>query len=451
MKMKRFLSVCLAAVLAASCCACSPEPETPAQVVEKMQAALLESPCGHAQMVMDMTMTLDAGEFGTLEMSTKTTNDIKITQEPVSGYTTATVDVDYGGEKSQTFTENYSVVEDGELVSYIHSDGVWMKVSTGQTPEDLAKSASSVSVDAANVAIDETVTEFEGKEAICLTTQITGEALQATLSGMLESIGQQGGSLEEAADTVGSIDYSALTCDARIFLDKETYLPMAEEMTFSGMSDVLNPLYEQMGITADVTSCTASAAFLSYEAQEETVLPEGAKEKAEKWMRLLSGEPDNGDGTFTIREGTALIDIVPPEGFELTDKGYDHVYFKRDDYREVRYTAHYGTAEYFTSKMDRQLNRYGNLPRNVSREQIPLAGDVLNFDTDIVGVDWQSYEEGLMYAWADLGSDGNANYFIFIEVEDGYNDGTGNKKSADVTPEEFMAYLNAATPSDLME
>ena len=234
MKMKRFLSVCLAAVIAVFCCACSPEPETPAQVVEKMQAALLETPCGHAQMVMDMTMTLDGGEYGTLEMSTKATNDIKITQEPVSGYTTATVDVDYGGEKSQSFTENYSVVEDGELVSYIHSDGVWMKVSTGQTPEDLAKSASSVSVDAANVAIDETVTEYEDKEAICLTTQITGEVLQDTLGGMLESIGQQGGALEDAAETAGTIDYSALTCNARIYLDKETYLPMVEEMTFSG-------------------------------------------------------------------------------------------------------------------------------------------------------------------------------------------------------------------------
>lgn len=450
MKMKKLMSLCLATALGVICCACAPEPETPAQVVEKMQAALQETPCGRAQMVMDIAMTLDGGEYGTLEMSTKSTNDITISQEPVSGYTTATVDMDYGGEKSQNFTENYSVVEDGELVSYIHSDGIWMKVSTGQTPEELADSASSVSVDVANVAIDETVTEYEGKEAICLTTQITGEALQATLGGMLESIGQQGGSLEEAAETAGAIDYSALTCDARIYLDKETYLPMAEAMTFSGMSDVLNPLYEQMGMKADVTSCTASAAFLSYEAQEETVLPEGAKEKAEKWMRLLSGEPDNGDGTFTIREGSALIDVAAPEGFELSDKGYDHVYFKRDDYREVRYTAHYGTAEYFTAKMDRQLNRYGNLPKKVSREQIPLAGDVLNFETDIVGVEWQSYEEGLMYAWADLGSVGNANYFIFIEVEDGYNDGTGNKKSADVTPEEFMAYLNAATPSDLM-
>ena len=451
MKMKKLISLCLAAVLAVACCGCSAEPETPAQVVEKMRTALLETPCGHAQIVMDMTLTLDGGEYGTIEMSSKTTNDIKISQEPVSGYTTATVDVDYGGEKSSSYTENYSVVEDGEIVSYIQANGVWMKVSTGQTPEGLARSASSVSVDDTNVAIDEAVTEYEGKEVICLVTQITGDALQGAIGGMLEAIGQEGGSLEEAAGTVGAIDYSALTCDVRIYLDKETYLPIAEEMTFSGMNNVLNPLYEQMGMSAEVTTCTASATFLSYDSQEETVLPEGAKEKAEKWMRLLSGEPDNGDGTYTIREGTAIIDIVPPEGFELTDKGYDHVYFKRDDYREVRYTVHYGTAEYFTSKMDRQLNRYGNLPKNVSREQISLAGDVLNFETDIVGVEWQSYEEGLMYAWADLGSDGNANYFIFIEVEDGYNDGTGNKKSADVTPDEFMAYLNAAMLSDLME
>lgn len=448
--MKRFLAVCLAAALVLSCCACSPEPETPAQVAEKMHAALLETPCGHAQMVMEMTMTLDAGELGTLKVSTKTTNDIKVTQEPVSGYTTTAIDVDYGGEKSQSFTENYSVVENGELVSYIHSNGAWLKISTDRTPEDFAHSAASVSVDASNVAIDETVTEYEGKAAICLTTQITGETLQAALGTLLESIGQQGGALGDAAEAAGAIDYVALTCDARIYLDKETYLPLAEEMTFSGMSEVLSPLYEQMGMKADVTSCTASAAFLSYAAQEESVLPEGIKEKAEAWTRLLSGEPENGDGTFTLREGTTLIDIAAPEGFEVSDKGYDHVYFRRDDHREVCYTVIYGTAEHLVSKIDRQLARYGDLPKEISHEQMLLSGNVLDFEAHIVGVEWSSYEEGLMYAWADLGSDGNASYFISVEVVDGYNDGLGGQKSADVTPEEFMAYLNGATPSDLM-
>lgn len=176
MKTRRIITACMALALAFTCCACSPEPETPEQAFEKMQAALAETPCGQAQMVMDMAMTLDGGEYGTLEMSTKTTNDSKISQNPISGYTTATIDVDYGGEKSQSFTENYAVIENGELVSYIHSNGIWLKVSTGQTAEGLAKSASPT-IEASTVAIDETVTEYSGKEIICLTSQITGDGL----------------------------------------------------------------------------------------------------------------------------------------------------------------------------------------------------------------------------------------------------------------------------------
>lgn len=451
MKMKRILAAFLSAALAASCCACAQKAETAAEVLEKMHAALAETPCGHAQMTMELTAALDGGALGTLDMRTATTYDIRVARSPVSGCTTATTDVDYGGEQSRTVTENYSVTEDGALVSYVHSDGVWLKLATDRSPEDFARSAASVSVDAASAAIDETVTEHEGRAAICLTTRLGGETLEATLGGLLEGIGQQGGALGEAAEAMDGIDYAALTCDARIYLDKETYLPLAEEMTFSGMSEVLSAAFAPMGVEAEVTACTASAAFLSYEMQEEIVLPEGAREKAEAWTRLLSGEPDNGDGTFTIREGSALIDIAAPEGFTVSDKDYDHVTFTRGDHRTLRYTAVYGDAEYLSSQVDGRLARYGDLPKSVSRTQLTLTGDVLAFEADIVGVEWSSYEEGLMYAWADLGSDGSAHYLLFVEVEDGYNDGLGGQKSADITPEEFLHYLNAAAPSQLTE
>lgn len=450
MKIKRIMAACLALALAFTCCACSSKPKTPEQVLEKMHAALAETPCGQAQMVMDMAMTLDGGAYGTLEMSTRTTSAFTISQSPISAYTTATVDVAYGEEKSQRFTENYAVMEEGQLVSYIHSDGVWLKLSTGQTAEGLA-GATSPTVDASTVAIDETITEYNGKEVICLTSQVTGDAVQAALGGMLDNIAQQGGDLEAAAETAGAIDYTAMTCDARIYLDKNTYLPIAEEMTFSGMEDVLNPLYEQMGITVAITSCTAFAEFSSYDAQEEIKLPDGAAEKAEIWSRLLAGEPDNGDGTYTIREGSCLVDITAPEGFELDKKDYDHVYFKRDDNREVRYTVYYTAADNFTTLIDIRLNRYGDLPSHISREQMTVQGDILKFDVDVASVSWQSYEEGAMSAWAKLGNDGSKTYYILVELEDGYNDGLGGCKSVDVTPDEFMAYLNAAAPSDLLD
>lgn len=449
MKIKQWLFGSLAAVLMLSCCACSAKtkPETAAQVAEKMQTALQETPCSYAQLTMDMTMAIASEENGTLEVTTKTTNDIKVTQEPVSGYTAVTAEVECGGEKSQSVTESYSVVEDDELVSYIHSGGVWMKVANGQRPEDFARFATSVSMDASNISIDESLTEYNGKEAICLTTHITGEALQTALGEMLEGIVQQ---VSASGETANTVDYSAMSCNACIYLDRETYLPIAEEFTFSGMSEAMNALYAQSGMTANVSGCTASAMFLSYEAQNEAVLPEGAREKAEAWARLLSGEPDNGDGTFTIREGAALIDIVAPEGFKVVDKDYDHVYFKREDNREIHYTAVHGTAEYLASKIEQQLADYGDLPKSISREQMTLDGETLSFEADVLGIVWQSYEEGRIYAHSMLSSDGDAGYYIFIEVVDGYNNGLGGIKNADITPEELMTYLNSATPSDLM-
>lgn len=451
MNQKRVISIVLAFLLALVCCSCAQKSETPEQVIEKMQTAMAETPCGKMQMVMDVTMVLDAGELGVEEISTTLTNDITISQDPVSGYTSSTAEASYGGEPIQTFTESYSVVEEGELVSYTHSSGIWMKLSTGQTVEDLKKSVSSIKIDTNNAAIDETVTELDGKEVICLTTQLSGSSMENVLDGMLEGIGLDASAMSEATEVVSSFDFSALSCDAKIILDKETYLPISEEMVFSGMSDMLAPLYSTLGMTLDVTTYTATASFLSYEPQEEITLPKGASEKAAAWERLIAGDPENGDGTFTIREGSYLMDLTAPEGFELAEKGYDHVYFTRDDQRQVKYTMYYGSAENLAAEGDKRLSRYGDLPNNVSREQMTLDGDFFTFDCDIIGVDWASYEEGLIYAWAELGNDGIATYYLFVEVTDGYNDGLGNSKSADMTPDELMTYLNAGTFSELME
>lgn len=451
MKQKRMISLILTFLLALACCSCAPKPETAEQVIEKMQTALTNTPFGKAQIVMDMTMAFDAEDSEAQEISTTITNDIIISQEPVSSYTTSTVAVSYGGEPMETFAESYSVVEDGELVSYSHSSGVWMKLSTGQTVEELKNSASSVKIDMTNAAIDETVTELDGKEVICLTTQLSGSSMEGMLDTMLDGIGLDSSVMSEAADAVSAFDFSALSCDAKIILDKETYLPISEDVILSGMSEMLAPLYSDLGISIDVTECTATTSFLSYEPQEAVTLPEGASEKAAAWERLIAGDPENGDGTFTIREGSYLMDISAPEGFKVEDKGYDHVYFTRDDHRQVKYTMYYGFAENLAAEADARLSRYGDLPNKISREQLTLEGSHFAFDCDIIGVDWSSYEEGITYAWAELGTDGIASYYLFVEVVDGYNDGLGNSKSADMTPDEFMNYLNTGTLSELME
>lgn len=281
--MKRTFALCLTLALLLLCCACSGTPDTPvttsettqppaltpAEIVERMQTALQETPCSEMKTEMDMTMTLDAGEFGSMDMTVKNTTTITISQNPISSYVTTVADVSYNGETSQTTTESYCIVEDGELMTYTNSNGIWLKTATGQTPESFAESASSVNVDPDNATIDETVTEFQGTDVICLITQIQGDALQDVIGSTLDGFGETGTTTSDAADLIASADYSALSCNAKLYLDAQTYLPLAEEMTFTGMSEVLAPVYAQMGVTVDVTSYTGLASFTSYEPQDE--------------------------------------------------------------------------------------------------------------------------------------------------------------------------------------
>lgn len=470
MKAKSLFALCMVLVMAFLCCACTTTPNsdttppttevqelTAAEIVGKMQEALTATPCSKLELVMNIAMSMDAGESGKMDMTTKSTTQMTISQDPVSSYSVATAEVGVAGETTTATTENYSVLEDGELVSYVSSNGIWMKVPTGQTPEDLTNTASSVAVDLSNVTVDQAVTEWNGKKVICLKTQLTGDVVQNALGNILGSMGEAGGALGESANILESVDYTKLTCNAIIYLDAETYLPVAEEMTFDGMNEVMAPMYEGMGISVDVTSCVSTGIFLSYEAQPAVTLPEGVAEKAEVWTRLLSGESDNGDGTFTIREGTALMDIVHPEGFEVSDKDYDHVTFQRDDYRQITYMMSYitneqtpGTGEYFLATNDSSEARWSVGGGKVNREQMALSTDTLTFTCDLLATTWETgREDASFYAWTALSNDGSGTYYLYIEVKDGYNDGMGFSKSADITTDEFMTYLNAAAPSKL--
>ena len=352
------------------------------------------------------------------------------------------------GKTTENVAENYTVIEDGQMVAYVKSSGIWVKMPTGQTPEELTASTSSVGLDLNNVTVDETVTEWNGQRVICLKTELSSDTVANTVGNMLQTLSGLDASLD-------ALDYSKLSYSSVIYLDPDTFLPVAQEITFKGLTDMLAPLYQDTGVTVEVSECTTTGAYLSYEPQEAVTLPEGTTEKAEIWTRLLSGEPDNGDGTFTIREGLALIDVIHPEGFELQEKDYDHVTFVRDDYRQITYMMSYisgeqtpGSGEYFLASNDSTEKRWNSNGGQVERQQISIETDTLPFTCDLLATTWGSgREDANFYSWTPMFSDENGTYYLYVEIADGASDGFGFTKSADITSEEFLAYLNGAAPS----
>ena len=468
-KFSLLLTLLLALALLAGCGSATPEPaETPeptptpltaAEIVEKLQAALLETPCSKCVVNMDMDFTVDAGQAGNMDMTVATVSDITVCDDPVASYSTVTMELGFDGETEQTESETYVLLENGKPVGYANTDGIWLKMAIGQTPEELLRSAAAVEVDSTTAEVDDAVTTWDGKDAICLTTEIRGESLADVVGGILSGMQENGGAVGEAAELVNSMDYSALVCHARLYLDPETYLPMAEEMDFDGMTEVMAPIYAEMGadVTVEVTACSGTAVYTSYEPQAEIVLPEGVAEAAELWTRQLSGEPDNGDGTFTIREGSVLADIVSPEGFTLKEKDYDHVLFTREDHRTVCYTMFYlygtdNTGPDFTALVDSTVARYETGGGKVERETTGMSAAHLNYICDILGTTWgDGSEEADIFAWSPLAKDGEGIYYIFVEISDGFDDGLGNSKNADITPEEVTALLDAAALNKLMQ
>lgn len=471
MKVRSLLTIILSLALVLMFCACTntdadpgttaptePEELTAAQIADKMQEALTNTPCGKLETVMDMSMSIDAGEAGKVDMGIQNTTEITVTQNPVSSFAVATVDMEIAGQTTQTVSESYTIVENNEMVSYVNSSGIWMKVPTGQSPENYSKSAATFVVDTSNITIDESVTEWNGKKVIALKFDVTGNSLQETIDGILGGMDNMGGTLDSATYLIGSVDYAKLKCSSVIYLDAETYLPLFQKQTLEGMTEVMAPVYQQLGVSVEVSSCTAAVTFVSYDAPAAVTLPDGAAEKAEAWTRLLANEPDNGDGTFTIREGLVLVDLAHPEGFEVVEKDYDHVTFKRDDYRQITYTMSYitgeqtlGSGEYFIIQNDKAENRWTTMGGGkVQRQQVPVATDTLSFTCDLLATTWESgLEDANFYAWTPLANDGTGTYYLYIEVTDGINNGMGFTKNADITSDEFTAYLNAAAPSKI--
>lgn len=455
-KLTRLLCLLLAAALCCGCSAAPAETEAPkltaAEIAGKMQEAVNAAPCTQLLTETSFTIVLDAGEVGTMELTTQNTTEMTLSLDPLSAFTAATAKLTMDGQPTETRTETYLVEENGEVVAYSFAGGIWMKQPTGQTPEDLRGYASAPALEPEHVTLDETVTQYNGCSVICLKTTVTGEQVTDAMGEMVDSVGQLG---ENLGATVEALDYSQLRADSVIYLDPETYLPLAQETVLEGMTEMMAPLFQELGMGVEVKDCLTTVTYQSYDSQTPAALPEGAAAAAETWTRLLAGECDNGDGTFTIREGMALADVTHPEGFELVEKDYDHVTFRREDYREITYTMSYITGEetpgsYFLRINDSSERRWNENGGKVERQQMTLTTDTLEFTCDILGTTWSSREDANIYAWAPLTQDAEGIYYLYIEITDGYNNGMGFSKSADLTPEEMMEYLAAAAPSSLM-
>lgn len=262
--MKKMMGlIALVLVLSLLCCGCG-APKTPEEVVERMNAALEKTPCSQMDSEVGFQMNMDMGLLGSMEMDMQMAMAMTICQDPAGAKMEMVMDLNMAGESMQTEAESYFVMEDGGLVNYTSSEGQWVKMAA---EEDFA-SMTAIDLNGAALTIDETITEYEGTQVICLNMTVTGESVESVLGSAMQG--------SDALAGLADIDWAALSCEGKLYVDAKTYLPVAEEMTISGMDTAMTPAFEGMGVTVEIGTFEVSVRFRSYAPAAPIVLPEEA-------------------------------------------------------------------------------------------------------------------------------------------------------------------------------
>lgn len=418
-------------------------PMSPQQTAERMAANMAKTPCTAASVTGQMELSIGMNGME-VDTTVSVEESLVYSADPMQAYMDLEMNYELMGIRVPMTLESYLLEEDSKMVQYLHSDDIWM---CADADTSMVQAGTAVQFDEPeNLTFDEEVEELDGTPAVCLVGTLSGDTLSPILGSML---GELAGSREQGGDLQEQADLSGVSADVRMYVNKETCLPIRMECSVAGLDTVMNSMLAGSGMSYTVSSFTMTCDYTSYEPQEIPALPPEAHAAAEQAARLAEGNPDNGNGIYTIREGSYYMDIATPEGYEVSGMDYDMVLFYSEELdRTVKYQM-YTTVEqndfglidgYYTELMENHPDQYP-------------YDNYYDSDTLSYSIMWIEYEENDLqaanyYAWAYLGDQvpmQAVNYpWIVVRIQDGgvEKDGTGSW-------EEICTLLDYVMPYDL--
>ena len=443
------LALAAAAALALSGCG----PMTAEKLAGKVNQAVEKTPYSQAEVDMTMGMSLAEATTGVeLDLEFQIGGQMQVSYEPATIYEKLDCTVEIMGLRVPTSMEVYILQEGDKLATYTNTAGSWTR-SEADVSTQTSESASIAIWDlpAEQLAIDEEVTELDGTPALCLTGEVTGQDAAQAMGLLFNSLEESNSlpdedmMLEQAPE---SIDWDKVTAQVITYVDSETYLPLQEEITLSGLEEAMSIPQDTGSVSCRIQDTRITVRYTSYEPVDPCVLPEGAKEAAAQTQRLQEGNPDNGDGTYTLQESGFYVDITAPEGYTLKETDYDEVDFYNEELdRLVRYQVFLTQDSndfYFWDMVSEEEFLYAGESYTSGRMEYDIL-DAGSFTYCLDGYTYQGdYRGGNYYAWAHL--DDTFYGWIVVSIYDG-----GEKQDSAITKEEIRALLGQASPYQLPE
>ena len=429
---------------------------TPEKLADKVKKAVEETP--YSQADVDMTMDISATEPITgieMDLGIQINGQVRVSYEPNTVYENLDLTMEMMGFRVPLNVELYVLEEDGKIASYSNTEGSWLRSEIdASAQQDGSLSIDIWALDPEQLSIDEEVTELEGSPATCLKANVTGEDVAQAMGFLFSSLEESGSLLDEGMlmdeDVQGSldeIDWEKISAQVTTYVDTETYLPMREEISISGLDEALAGMVGNSDVSINIRQANATVNYTSYDPVDPCVLPEGAKEQAAQNERLLAGNPDNGDGTFTIQEGGYYANIQAPEGYVLDYTNYDEVDFYSEELDRLvcyqMWTSDDRNDFFFWDMVDQAAYEYiGDMFGPERMPSIEIV-DTANFSFALDGFSYQGNYAGYnYYAWTNV--DEEYYSWVLVSIYDG-----GDTMDSSITREEVQSLLEQVSPYQL--
>ena len=278
-----------------------------------------------------MTVSESEEEEATeISMEIAVETDVKLSEEPLAAYSSSQISMKTTGLDVTYGTESYYVMEDGQLVNYIHTllDDSWKKTSASEEQmSDLSKEVDYywlLTKDDAALTLTDGVQLLDGREVYVISCTLTGEEMQKTMES-------SGGTADGLADLgISAEDFGALQVPTVYYIDAHTFYPVAVQMDVEGFDTLLNSMLpstlgmdpETAGVEVKTGEMTMSMTNLSYDPVEVPPVPQEA----------YDATANAGVYQLTAEGKTVQVDL--PLGWVELEAAEDSLFVVSSDYAQ---------------------------------------------------------------------------------------------------------------------
>lgn len=343
-----------------------------------------------ADVSMDFTMHADGNTVNIL------VNGTALVASETDLYGEGQLTVNINDVEATDFAQVYTFAENGKLLTFTHTDNSdrWFKSESllpevqptpSPTPTPVAEGEAAEAEPVLTIPeayklflLEEGIQTLNDKQVYMLTGTLESELFLRFLEDSLHlaalTTRMQALSPSTRDIDLGTLDYTALSADVVVYLDKTDCSPEQVELTINGanrlLSDLLPMLPKQVTTLLPAHVSIDPIRIVFTEIGFDSVIVPTVTEEGRILALQETFNPNQGDGNFALLQYLDAVKFTPPKGFKQSELSSSYATFRNAD---NTCAIHYELYKNMTTDAFVESVENGLIPAMEAADLIPVS------------------------------------------------------------------------------